>query len=153
MSTPVPTIDLALSAAVRDVLNAATRPVPSGVPIRAAMDIEPVERPFLVVISSGGESLHPLVRRVQCVLRVRSQIDGTTAAVAAGYLTACAGALMQRGAALEAALAAAGLRILVWTPGEFGEEQEDERGRFQDLAWNVTLTAAVAAEEEPEPDP
>ena len=46
--------------------------------------------------------------------------------------------------ALTAALANAGLRILVWRPAEFGDEQEDERGRFQDLTWTVTLTETTA---------
>lgn len=133
------TIDQALTAAVRDVLLATPRALPAEIPIRAAMDIEPVERPYLVAITGNGESIHPKVRRCQLVLRIRSQIDAATADATAAHLITAADALLKRAAALATALAARNLRILVWTPGEFGDEQEDERGRYQDLAWTVTL--------------
>jgi hypothetical protein len=149
-ATPL-TIEQLLTTAVRDVLNVAPRPVPSTVPIRAAMDIEPVERPYIVAIAGGGESSpHPKIRRLQLTLRVRSQIDATTSALSGQHLNAAAKSLVDRHAALATILNTAGLRILVWRPAEFGDEQEDERGRFQDLAWAVTLAEALPA---PPPPP
>jgi len=136
----VASIELTLTNAIRDVISAATRPVPAGVPIRAMFDPEPVERPFMVAIADAGESLHPRVRRITLALRVRYQADATTAAVATGYLHACAAALMARATALATALAAAKLKIMVFTPGEFTGENEDDRGRYSELTWTVTLT-------------
>jgi hypothetical protein len=136
----VASIELTLTNAIRDVISAATRPVPAGVPIRAMFDAEPVERPFIVAIADAGESLHPKVRRITLSLRVRYQADATTAAIATGYLHACAAALMARAAALATALATAGLKIMVFTPADFTGENEDARGRFSELVWAVTLT-------------
>lgn len=144
MSSSTLTLEETLATLVRDVLAATPRPVPAGVPIVAAMDVEPVERPFVVAIAGEGETIHPEVRRLSLVLRVRSQIDATTTAQAAHLLMDAAGALIARGVQLTAALAAAGLQIMVWRPGEFGSEQEDERGRFQDLTWAVTLRSIPA---------
>jgi hypothetical protein len=141
MSAPT-SIEVTLTEAVRDVLNTGTRPVPASIPIRAMLDVEPVERPFIVAVAGAGESVHPLVRRLTLALRVRYQADDIAAGPATQHLHASAAALIERSYNFIVALNTAGLRILVWTPGEFSSENEDERGRFAELTWTVTLAQA-----------
>ncbi len=137
-----------INQVVKEVLSA-NRPagVPDSFTIRAAQDIEKVERPYLVASSENGESPHPQMRKLNLILTTHTRVDDAETLPCAEIHQRLVNALLENGADVKTGLAARQLRLRKLVLGATGEEIEDGRGNAHSTVFTIWVQILPVGEE------
>lgn len=129
-----------LNQAVKQIL-ATYRPagVPANLTIRAAQDIEKVEKPYIVVSSENAEAPHPALRKLNLILTSHLRAGDEETAPDQETHQHFVNALEEHLAELTAALLAVQLRLRKFVSGPTSEEIEDGRATASATVWTVWL--------------
>ena len=129
-----------LSQAVKDILTTyKPAEVPENFGIRAAHDTAKVEKPYIVASAENGETVHPLMRKMNLVLTSHLRVgEGETAPDTETHQR-FVNVIEYRVEELAVALAAVDLRLRKIVAGATGEEIENGRATASSTVWTVWL--------------